>query len=42
MIAELDVVEVLLGIGILVYGWVLIHIIDFNDEEINDDSTRTN
>lgn len=31
----LDVIEVLLGIGILVYGWMLVYMVDFNDKVIN-------
>lgn len=36
MIMGIDVIEVLLGIGILVYGWMLVYMVDFNKEVINE------
>jgi len=41
MVTGIDVVEVLVGIGILVYGWMLIHMCDFNEKVINNDRPRT-
>jgi flagellar biosynthesis protein FliQ len=41
MIAGIDVIEVLLGVGILVYGWMLIYMLDFNKKVINNDRHRT-
>lgn len=36
MIMGIDVIEVLLGVGILVYGWMLVYMVDFNKEVINE------
>lgn len=36
MIMGIDVIEVLLGVGALVYGWMLVYMLDFNKEVINE------
>jgi|LWDU01.1.fsa_nt_gi flagellar biosynthesis protein FliQ len=40
MFENIDVIELLLGSLILVYGWMLVSMIDFNDKVINKDEHR--
>lgn len=41
MVAGIDVMEVLIGVGILAYGYMLVYMLDFNEEVINGDRRRT-
>jgi hypothetical protein len=40
-LTKVDIIEALIGIGILVYGWLLIQMCDFNEKVINNDRPRT-
>jgi|LWDU01.1.fsa_nt_gi hypothetical protein len=41
MVMGLDVIEVLIGMLMLLYTAMLVHMIDFNDKVINNDRPRT-